>query len=38
MILFEILIGIALAVFCIGYLFLHTAGAIHALQDKKDEE
>ena len=37
MTLIEILIGIALAVFCIGYLFLHEAGVILALQDTKDE-
>ena len=37
MTLIEILIGFALAVFCVGYLFLHEAGVILALQDAKDE-
>ncbi len=37
MTLIEILIGIALAVFCVGYLFLYEAGVIIALQDAKDE-
>ena len=39
MTLIEILIGfaLALAVFCVGYLFLHEAGVILALQDAKDE-
>ena len=37
MTLIEILIGFALVVFCAGYLFLHEAGVIMALQDAKDE-
>ena len=34
----EILIGFALVVFCVGYLFLHEAGVILALQDATDIE
>jgi hypothetical protein len=33
MTLIEILIGFALVVFCVGYLFLYEAGVILALQD-----
>jgi len=38
MILFGILIGFVFVAFCVSFLFLHEAGAIHALQDKKDEK
>ena len=37
MTLIKLLIGVALVVFCIGYLFLHEAGVIMALQSEKDE-
>jgi hypothetical protein len=38
MILIGIIIGFVLVAFGVSFLFLHEAGAIHTLQDKKDEE
>jgi hypothetical protein len=38
MILIGIIIGFVLVASGVGFLFLQKVGAIHILQDKKDEE